>query len=552
MRLCSGVHGGLVMFDGRLLHLVAHVDTSPEFAAALRRAFPRPPDGRVVSARAILTGAAVHIPDLDSDPDFELTGLLAATGFRSALAVPLLRDGQAIGAIVVFGAEARPFSERQVELLRTFADQAVIAIENARVFQELEARNSALIEALEQQTATGEVLRVISSSPTDVQPVFDAVAESAARLCEAADVVIFRRDGDWLRLAAHFGPIPVGRVGEFVIPVHGTLGGRSVLEARTLQVADIQAEMQHYPEGAERGKSLGFRATLCVPLMRGGEAIGGIHLRRVEAQLFSERQIALLQTFAAQAVIAIENVRLFTELAARNRDLTETLDQQTATGEILRVISSSPTDVQPVFDAIASSSLVLCSATVSAVLRFDGKLVHIAALGNVDPDGASALRKAFPMPPSHRSASARAILTRELVHTPDVFDDPEHRVAAHVDAAGFRSVLSVPMLRESQAIGAITVGRPAPGNFSDRQIAVLQTFADQAVIAIENVRLFRELETKNRDLSETLEQQTATSEILRVISSSPTDVRPVFETIARNARALCAAASGTVMTYDGQ
>src|SRR5262249_26558326 len=240
-------------------------------------------------------------------------------------------------------------------------------------------------------------------------------------------------------------------------------------------------------------------------------------------------------TFADQAVVAIENVRLFTELEARNHDLTETLEQQTATGEILRVISSSPTDVQPVFDTIAERAMHLCGGSSAGVLTYDGELVHIAALANVNPEGAVALRSAFPMRPSLRSASSRSILTRETVHIHDNLVEPGYEIAAQAQAGGFRSVLSLPMMREDKAIGCVTVGRPEPGPFSDRQIVLLKTFADQAVIAIENVRLFKELEAKNRDLTETLEQQTATSEVLRVISGSPTDVQPVFEAIARNA-----------------
>ncbi len=230
----------------------------------------------------------------------------------------------------------------------------------------------------------------------------------------------------------------------------------------------------------------------------------------------------------------------------------EALEQQTATAEVLRVISSSPTDLQPVFDAIAERAMRLCGASSSGVLRFDGELVHIVALGNVSPDGAAALRSAFPMPPSPRSASTRAILTRGIVHIPDIFDDPEYGIATLSQTGGFRSVLSVPMLREGDAIGGITVGRPDPGRFSDRQIVLLKAFADQAVIAIENVRLFKELEARNRDLTEALEQQTATAEILRVISRSQTDVQPVFDTIVRSAVRLCDGLFSGLLQFDGE
>ncbi len=356
--------------------------------------------------------------------------------------------------------------ESLAEQFNTMASQ--LRESYANLEHKVEERTRELSEALQQQTATSEILRVISSSTTDLQPVMDAVAESAGRLCDA-DTVIHRLEGDFSERVAHFGPTP-----------SGPLGARFPLT-----------------RGAQE---YNHRTTLCVPMLREGVSIGSILLRRREIRPFTEKQIALLQTFADQAVIAIENVRLFKELEVRNRDLTETLEQQTATGEILRVISSSQTDVQPVFETIAENSLRLCDATFSTVFRYDGELVHLAALRNVAPEGAAAIRSAFPMPPSRGGASARSILTRSIVHIADVRDDPEYVLGGLADIAKFRSILSVPMLRDGQPIGTITVAAGRTMLFPEKQVALLKTFADQAVIAVENTRLFNEIQDKTQQV----------------------------------------------------
>jgi len=349
--------------------------------AMLREDYPRPAVRGTATGRAIVDRGIIHISDIREDPDYTQTNP-QARGWRTVLAVPMLRDGEPIGVLGLWRREVRAFSEKQVALISTFADQAVIAIENVRLFKELEARNSDLTEALEQQTATSEILRVISSSPTDIQPVFDAMSESAARLCEAVDAAIFRRDGDHLRLAAHHGPIPV----RSTVPlIREEVTGRVAMDGRTVHVADLQSETVEYRQGSENARRLGLRTILCVPLIREeGVTIGTINVRRTEARLFTERQIALLQTFADQAVIAIENVRLFTELQEKNQALTtahaqvtESLEQQTATSEILRVISESPTDLQPVLDAVADRAAHLCGAsdaTIRSLLLFSARI----------------------------------------------------------------------------------------------------------------------------------------------------------------------------------
>jgi len=551
--LCGSDSAGVLTYDGTMVRIEALDNANPAQANALRDAYPSPATAGTATGRALLTGRPAHIPDVREDPAYVLDALRDTVGLRTLLSVPMVRDGVSIGAITVqrWGTP-RAFSDAQIALLGTFADQAVIAIQNVRLFRELDARNHDLTETLQQQTATSEILRVISGSPTDVQPVFDAVVKSAARLCESFDSSMCRRDGDRLLLVAHHGPIPMGTVGEFFLPVsRGNAWGRVVLDAETVHVADMQAETADFPESSANARRMGFRTILCVPLLRDGVALGTIQLRRTSNHRFTDRQVVLLQTFADQAVIAIENVRLFKELEVRNRALTETLEQQTATGEILRVISGSPTDVQPVFDTIARNARRLCEADSSAVFTYDGELVHLASLANVGFAGADALRQAYPAPVTDGHATGRAILQGRPIHIEDAQADRDFNLTG-VLGAGVRTVLAVPMLRDGAAVGIIvlhtwTTARP----FSDSQIELLKTFADQAVIAIHNVRLFRELEARNRDLTETLEQQTATGEILRVISSSPTDIQPVFDIIAESAVRLCGAEVSTVTRWDG-
>ena len=555
-RLCEAEFSTVARFEDGMLHLAAMSNMSPAETRAYESLFPRPPGRGFIIGRAFLEGRPVHVEDVLTDPQYDprtLSVLQTAATYRSYLAVPIVRNGAVIGVVGCGRRQMRPFTASQIDLLETFADQAVIAIENVRLFTELRARNDELTESLEQQTATSDILRVISSSPTDVQPVFDAVAESAARLCESFDSAIWRRDGDRLLLVAHHGPIPIGPVGEFVLPlIRGTAAGRAVADVRAIHVADMQREVGDFPESSSNAQHMGFRTILCVPLIRKGAAIGCIQLRRTEARLFSDRQVALLQTFADQGVIAIENVRLFAEVQERNRDLTESLDQQTATSDILRVISSSPTDVQPVFDIIAERAVRLCGAQVGVVSRFDGIALQPAAIHGTTRDGVEALRGLYPMRLDADTITARTCRERAVVHVDDVLADPHYAIKSEARTAGWRAGLAAPMLRDGQVIGVIFVGGAAPGRFSDQRVELLKTFADQAVIAIENVRLFTEVQERNRALTEALDQQTATGEILKVISSSPTDVQPVFDTIVESAVRLCDGLFSALFRYDGE
>ncbi len=541
LRLCDAEGVVVARYDGKLLHVAAHHNVNRETVDRLERQYPQAPDRHIPLGRAVLDGAVVHVPDLQAAVEF--SGSVARQlGAGSHVAIPLLHQGRAVGGIGISRRRRGPFSDRQITLLQTFADQAVIAIENVRLFTETE-------EALERQTATSEILRVISSSPTDIQPVLETIVEHAGRVCGAFDAIVFLVEGARLVRTAHRGPVPITE-GSLSLPIErDSASGLAVLECRTVYVEDILASRE-FPRGRAIAKRSGFRTAVSVPLVKEGAAIGTLVVRRTEMQAFTTEQIALLETFADQAVIAIENVRLFRELQERNHDLTEALDRQTATSEILRVISSSPTDAQPVFNAIARNAVMLCGGIGAVVLRFDGEVLHVAGHHNVSPIGVERLEQRYPRRPGRDFPPGRAFLDRAVVHVPDLQAATEF-AASTARERGAGSQLAVPLLRAQEAIGVIGLARDVVGPFSPEQIEVLQTFADQAVIAIENVRLFTELGKRNRELTEALEQQTATSDILRVISRSQTNVQPVFDAIVASAVRLLGAYTGALTQIAG-
>ena len=483
--------------------------------------------------RWIREHGTLHIPDVRAQNDFPTLGSIGS--FRTFLVVPLRQQGEHIGGLIARRNEVRPFTAVQIKLLETFADQAVIAIENVRLFQELK-------ESLEQQTATSEILGVIASSPTDIQPVLDVVAENAARLCDASDALVFRLDGTVFFLAAHSGLHDALPAGSLVPLGRGFPPGRAVLERTTIVVADMaEAVESEFPDTKALQRRYGYRSVAATPLLREGTAVGALSVLRTEVRLYSEKQIALLKTFADQAVIAIENVRLFKELGERNAELREALEHQTATAEVLGIISRSPTDVQPVLDAIVESAARVCGIDdVLLRLREGNATVPRAHFGLI-PIGRPEI--------SIDEPQYRWMREHGALHIPDVRTQNEFPGIG--SAGNFRTYLGAPLWQQGELVGLLNARRTEVRPFTPAQIKLLETFADQAVIAIENVRLFKELQVRNRDLTEALEQQTATSEILRVIASSPTDIQPVLDTVAENAARLCDALDALIYRVEG-
>src|SRR5262249_19311439 len=447
------------------------------------------------------------------------------------LVTPLLREGLPVGVITIRRQEIRPFTDSQVKLLETFADQAVIAIENVRLFKEIQERNAELREALEHQTATAEVLGIISRSPTDVQPVLDAIVESAARVCGIDDVVLRFPEGNEMVPRAHFGSLPPNPRKVSIDEPHI----RWIREHGPLHIPDAR-EQNDFPM---LGYASAARTFLIVPLRQQEELIPHLVARRTEVRPFTAAQIKLLETFADQAVIAIDNVRLFNELK-------ESLEQQTATSQILGVIASSPTDIQPVLDTIAENAAGVCGSYDAVIRLVEGNILRLAAhYGPVDPG------LGLERPLTHNSAIGRAVIDREVVHIEDLTavvttDVPE---ATARDRLGLRTVLAAPLLREGVAIGVIFIRRTEVHPLSDKRIALLKTLADQAVIAIENVRLFQELESRTRELARSVGELKALGVVGQTVSST-LELETVLATIVSHAVQLSGTDSGVIYEYD--
>jgi two-component system, NtrC family, sensor kinase len=530
--LCGSGHGTLLLRDGDHFRAAAMRGVPESFAERFGQVGLDAP-----AVVPLLAGEPfVHITDVTA-ADHPLARAGFAVGVRALLSVPLRKGDALIGLIVAARFEAQPFTDKQIALLQNFAAQAVIAMENARLITETR-------EALEQQTATAEVLGVINSSPGDLAPVFDAMLEKALRLCDAAWGIINTYDGELFHLVAMRSPPALADTFKSApnLPRASRHSGlrRIVLGENVVHIEDLAADPV-YQEGEARRviEAAGAHSYLGVALRHEGKLLGTIGTYRQEVRPFSQQQIALLQNFAAQAVIAMENARLLTETR-------EALEQQTATGEILRVVSGSQSDVQPVFEAIVESASKLCEAEVSAVARYDGTRLDLVAINNMSPEEAAAFHSLFPRVPLPSFVMGRAVIEHRSVNIEDVLSEPGYDARTRetlVDPWEYRSFLGVPILREGEPIGVIGCGRREVKPFTAKQIELVETFAAQAVIAIENTRLI----TETRDA---LEQQTATAEVLGVINSSPGDLAPVFDAMLDKAMRLCEAVFGTLWTLE--
>jgi GAF domain-containing protein len=561
--ICDVTYGNIYRWDNGVFQLVATHNTPRAFVEARRRSPPRP-NSKNLFGRIVATKTVLHIADFSAEQQEHFEGgnpdQLAAVelgGVKTILIVPLLRENELIGFFSLIRQQVKPFTDKQIELVTNFAAQAVIAIENARLLNELRQRTTDLEEALEQQRATSDLLQVISGSPGNLEPVFQSMLENAVRICSANFGNMFLHENDAFRTVAMYNaPEPYVKArmsGPFHPPSDSGLG-RLAATKEVVQFADLRTEERYLrrdPFVVTAVESAGTRTLLAVPMLKEGHLVGAIVIYRQEVRPFTDKQIELVKSFASQVVIAIENARLLNELRQRTGELETSLEYQTATSDVLKVISRSVFDLQKILEFVAETAARLCTAKQVAIFLQKDNVYRFTIGFGLTPSYRE-IEEALELEPGRETLVGRVALEGETVHILDALSDPDYGPKDDIRSANVGTILGVPLTREGKVVGVIALARETVSSFSSEQIDLVRTFADQAVIAIENARLLDELRQRTTDLTESLEQQTAASEVLQVISSSPGELEPVFAAILRSATRICEATFGNLFLREGE